>query len=168
MGYNLSNNAYKQVKPILDELVDLEIGSIWKQSFQDNHKAARMIRQGFEYCIKNDVGERYAKLKQNIRIRVTNEYVLAERKFAALQPLISKEIVREKTFSRLYTTNEVLTTFLANRQLTKLVFPDYNEFDSMLGKVTESYNYYIFVPGPRQGIWIIKNAESRDEKEHSN
>jgi hypothetical protein len=74
MGYNLSDNAFQQVKPYLDELIDLEIGGIWKQSFQDNYKAARMLRQGFEYCIQNEekVGKRYAELKKNIRIRVTN------------------------------------------------------------------------------------------------
>jgi hypothetical protein len=175
MGYNLSETAFNKVKPILDELIDLNNGNIWKQSFKDNYKAARLIRQGFEYCTKNDVGERYAKLKQNIRIRVTNDYVLAERKFEALTPVQNNiEPVRFKSFEGLTTFNEALTTFLANKQLSELGFPDFTEFDKVpiMDKVCRENGYithieYDEAEGQPYALWIYKNAESGKEKEHT-
>jgi hypothetical protein len=173
MGYNLSDNAFKQVKSILDELIDLEIGGIWKQSFQDNYKAARMIRQGFEYCIanKDNVGERYANLKHNIRIRATNNYVLAERKFTALAPL-QGVAERHKKFDGMSDFNGVMTTFLANRHLSSLHFPDFeNDNDIDIEKIAEAYGFnvtYQKIRGNSYGLWIIKHGERGQEEEHTN
>jgi hypothetical protein len=179
MGYNLSDNAYQQVKSILDELIDLQIGNIWKQSFQDNYKAARLIRQGFEYCTQNPdkVGKRYAELKKNIRIRVTNDYVLAERKFSALAPIERVESIREKVFEGMNTFNEVVTTVLANKHLSSMHFPDFKneELVDDINKVCSRFGFEItFMDSEKSltpkdiGLWVDKNAEPRNTEEHSN
>lgn len=174
MPYNLSDNAFNQVKEILEELLELKAGDIWKQSFQDNHKAARMIRQGMQYCVINEdkVGKRFAQLKQNIRIRATNDYVLAERKFAALEPL-TKVVERSKSFPGLSTFNQVVTAFLANKHLTELWFPDLQGIEvNLLSKIADAHGFKVAVSDHNKAVGIYKthrvdNAEPRNEKEHT-
>lgn len=175
VSYNLSPNAYQQVKHILEELLDLEVGHVWKQTFENNVKAARLIRQGFEYCVvnKEEVGERLAELKSKIRIKVTNEYVIAERKFTALTPINKLEAVREKSFVDKTTFNEVLTTVLANLQLSKMSFPHFvgdENAKRLIDRVVKEHGYRVYIEDENSDVellWVIKDGESGNKKEHS-
>jgi hypothetical protein len=171
VSYNLSPNAYNQVKDILNELLDLNIGDIWKQSFENNVKAARLIRQGFEYCKvnKEEVGERLASLKSKIRIKVTNEFVIAERKFTALTPVNKLEGVRKMSFFDFITLNEVVTTFLKNQQLTAMGFPNAKLTETELRQLNKVAEMSDYIAGfdPANELWIIKNAERGKKEEHT-
>ena len=125
MSYNLSDNAFKVVEPFLNEIVELKAGEVWMKRFADNKKAAHLIRQGIKYCEVNPekVGERFAELKNKIRISSDNEKVKAEFKFLELHMPI--EVVGEltKEFPGIVSLPKLLEAVILNPNYNVWKFP---------------------------------------------
>jgi hypothetical protein len=67
-----------------------------------------------------------------------------------------------------------MTTFLANKQLSELIFPDFTAYDTLdtMNKVCEQNGFkarieYEEADGSPIALVIYKHGETRDEKEHT-